>query len=371
MKLTLTKEDLNKGLQTIAKIAQSKTNNLQSSNGFLLKALHNVIEIPANDYEMGIKTIVPGIIEEPGETFIANPYLIELIHKLPSDSVQLCKKDTDTKLLIIGGSVKFECATMNISDFNEVEIVESGYAQFTTNSIILKDLIDHTSFACSTNTERPIFMGTHLDVEKNRINMVATDTHRLALKTYMSETPITTPIKVTIPSRLLMEISRNLPIDIPEPVTITAVRNYLAIRFSNVYIKTRLIEGEYPKYERVIPKDFQCTVTTDRAAFTSAVERVSLVVQNPQYNLIKFSFSQNQIKLMSRHPDYGVVEDLVACDMTGEDLTISFNSKYILDLLKHCHEEKIIINLRTQSPVLIKDKDDSSCVFVVTPMREK
>ena len=74
---------------------------------------------------------------------------------------------------------------------------------------------------------------------------------------------------------------------------------------------------------------------------------------------------------MSRHPDYGVVEDLVACDMTGEDLTISFNSKYILDLLKHCHEEKIIINLRTQSPVLIKDKDDSSCVFVVTPMREK
>lgn len=371
MKLTLTKEDLNKGLQIIAKIAQSKTNNLQSSNGFLLKALHNVIEIQANDYEMGIKTIVPGIIEEPGETFIANPYLIELIHKLPSDSVQLCKKDTDTKLLIIGGSVKFECATMNISDFNEVEIVESGYAQFTTNSIILKDLIDHTSFACSTNTERPIFMGTHLDVEKNRINMVATDTHRLALKTYMSEMPITTPIKVTIPSRLLMEISRNLPIDIPEPVTITAVRNYLAIRFSNVYIKTRLIEGEYPKYERVIPKDFQCTVTTDRAAFTSAVERVSLVVQNPQYNLIKFSFSQNQIKLMSRHPDYGVVEDLVACDMTGEDLTISFNSKYILDLLKHCHEEKIIINLRTQSPVLIKDKDDSSCVFVVTPMREK
>lgn len=208
--------------------------------------MNDVIEFQANDYDMGIKTIVPGIIEEKGEAFVANPYLMELTRKLPSDEIEITKKDADTQMIIKGGKLKFECLTMNPNDFNEVEILENGYSHFTTTSVVLKDLIDNTSYACATDVARPIFMGTYLDVQGDTISMVATDTHRLALKTAPLDSPIENPLQAVIPSRLLTEISRQLPTDIPEAAEITAVRSYLAIKFGNVYIRTRLIEGNSP-----------------------------------------------------------------------------------------------------------------------------
>lgn len=371
MKLKLKKEDLNKGLQTVQKVAQNKSNNLSSENGLLIKAINNIIEFQANDYDMGIKTTVPGIIEESGEAFIANPYLMELTRKLPSDEIEIIKEDADTQLIIKGGKLKFECLTMNPNDFTEVEIVENGYAHFQTTSVIMKDLIDNTSYACATDVARPIFMGTFLDVQHNNMSMVATDTHRLALKSATLEKPLDTTLQAVIPSRLLAEISRQLPTDIPETVEITAVRSYLAIKFGNVYIRTRLIEGEFPNYRRVIPTDFQCTLTINRAEFTGAVERASIVAKDAQYNVINFVMSENEIKLMSQHPDYGTIEDSVPCQMEGEPLDISFNGKFILDMLKHCHDDEVVLKLRKNSPMLVQDKEQTDCVFVVTPMRTK
>lgn len=371
MKLKLKKEDLNKGLQAVQKVAQNKSNNLASENGLLIKAINNTIEFQANDYDMGIKTIVPGIIEESGEAFIANPYLMELTRKLPSDEIEIIKEDADTQLIIKGGKLKFECLTMNPNDFTEVEIVENGYAHFETTSIIMKDLIDNTSYACATDIARPIFMGTFLDVQQNMISMVATDTHRLALKSASLEAPIETTLQAVIPSRLLAEISRQLPTDIPETVEITAVRSYLAIKFGNVYIRTRLIEGEFPNYRRVIPTEFQFILTINRADFTGAVERASIVAKEAQYNVINFVITENEIKLMSQHPDYGTIEDSVPCQMEGEPLDISFNGKFILDMLKHCHDDEVILKLRKNSPMLVQDKGQTDCVFVVTPMRTK
>lgn len=208
MRLKLKKEDLNKGLQAVQKVAQNKSNNISSENGLLIKALHGIIEFQANDYDMGIKITVPGIIEEGGEAFIANPYLMELTRRLPSDEIEIIKEDADTQLMIKGGKLKFECLTMNPDDFNEVEIVENGYASFTTTSVVMKDLIDNTSYACATDVARPIFMGTYLDVQGDQMTMVATDTHRLALKTATLDEPVDNPLQAVIPQPTVI---RNFP----------------------------------------------------------------------------------------------------------------------------------------------------------------
>lgn len=371
MRLKLKKEDLNRGLQAVQKVAQNKSNNISSENGLLIKATQGIIEFQANDYDMGIKVVVPGIIEEPGRAFLANPYLMELTRRLPSDEIEIIKTDADTQLLIRGGKLKFECLTMNPDDFTEVEMVQNGYSSFTTTSTVMKDLIDNTSYACATDIARPIFMGTYLDVEGDQMTMVATDTHRLAMKTTTLDEPLENPLQAVIPSRLLAEISRQLPTDVPETVEITAVRNYLAVQFGNVYIRTRLIEGEFPNYRRVVPSNFKCNVIVNRAEFTGAVERASIVAKDAQYNVINFVVADNQIKLMSQHPDYGTVEDYVPCQMEGEELDISFNGKFILDILKHCHSDEVVLKSKENSPMLVQDKDDTSCIFVVTPMRTK
>lgn len=371
MRLRLKKDDLNKALQAVQKVAQNKSNNITTENGLLIKALNDTIEFQANDYDMGIKITIPGIIEEAGETFISNPYLIELTRKLSSDEIEIIKNDADTQMVIKGGKLKFECLTMRTDDYNEIEMLENGYSQFTTDSITLKNLIDDTSYACAADDSRPIFKGTFLDVKENKISMVATDTHRLALKSATLENAAENPMEVVIPSRLLAEISRQLPTDIPETVEVTAVRNYLAVKFGNIYIRTRLIEGQFPNYQRVIPTDFSCDIMVNRDLITSAVERASIVAKDAQYNVINFNIDDGQIHIMSQHPDYGTIEDYVPCQTTGESLNISFNGKFILDILKHCHEDEVIFRAREKSPMLVKDKENEDCVFVVTPMRTR
>ena len=105
----------------------------------------------------------------------------------------------------------------------------------------------------------------------------------------------------------------------------------------------------------------------DRAEFTGAVERASIVAKDAQYNVINFIVADDQIKLMSQHPDYGTVEDYVPCHLEGQGLDISFNGKFILDILKHCYDSEVILKSKENSPMLVQDKEDTSCVFVVTP----
>lgn len=371
MKLKFQKENLRKALQAVQKVASNKSNNLSYENGLLIKAINNEIEMQANDYEMGIKVMVDGIIEEPGEVFISNPFMQELTKLFPTDEIIVEKKDTDTKLVMRGGKSKFEFMTMNPEDFSEVDIIDQSNSHFVTDSIDLKSLIDNTAFACSTDDARPVFMGTLLEVEGTTLNMVATDTHRLALKTATLENAVEQPIKAVIPSRLLMEISRQLPVDMPEAVEITAIRNSIAFKFGNVYIRTRLIEGEFPNYHRVIPTTFSCTITANREEFTGAVERASIIAKDAQYNIINFTFEDNQIKLMSQHPDYGSVEDYASCNMDGAPLAISFNGRFINDILRHCKKEEIVLKVKENSPMLVTEKGDDMYLYVVTPMRTR
>lgn len=371
MQLIIKKEDLSKGLQTVQKVAQNKSNNLTHENGLLIKAINENIEIQANDYDMGIKVIIPGLIKEPGEVFISNPFLTDLVRRIPSDSVTLTKKEADAKLILTGGKSKFEFLTMNPDDFTEVEIIGSGYSHVVTDSITLKNLIDNTSYACAADEARPIFTGILLDARENTIIMVGTDTHRLALKKAPLEQAVVQSVKAVIPSRMISEISRQLPVDMPQPVEITAIRNNISFKFGDVYINTRLIEGEYPNYERVIPKGLTSTITTSRSEFTGAVERASIIAKDSQYNVIHFVFEEDQIKLTSQHPDYGIMEDYSSCIIEGDSLAISFNGKYILDFLKHSHGEEIVMQARENSPMIMQEKGDDSYVYVVTPMRVK
>ena len=372
MKIKFKKDDFNKGLLAVSRIAQSKSNNLTSNeNGLLIKALNDVVEFQANDYDMAIKVEVPGIIEEPGETYVSNPYLMDLTRRLPSDEIAISQGEGDTQMVVKGGNLKFECLTMNPDNFNPLSLIETGDSTFETTSIILKELIDNTAFSCATDEGRPVFTGVLLDAKDDTITLAASDTHRMAINSAAVETPLETPMQAIIPSRMIMEIARQLPTDVPETVKIVATRNTLVIQFDHLYMQTRLIEGTYPDYRRVVPKLFTCDVTVARADITGAVERAAIVAKDSQYNVVHFSIRDDSIHITSQNPDYGTIEDLVPCQMTGDALEISFNGKYILDLLKHCHEDEVVLRSAPKSPLLVKDKETETRLYVVTPMRSR
>lgn len=368
MKLVFQKQDLSKTLQTVQKTAQAKTNS-NVVNGILIKAITDIIEIQANDFDMGYRIKTTGTIEEKGEMVITTSYLSELVRKMPGNTITFISKENSGNVTIIAEKSKFDFLTIPVDNFPLVDIMVSDSRKVYINSADLKELIEDTTYSCASEDSRPIFTGALLDIQDKKVIMVATNTHRMAYKEKLLAEKGTESMKAIIPSKILNEIARLLSTEEPEQVKIVWNRTQIAFEIGNTYVITRLIEGEYPNYEKVIPKNFDAVVTLKRNEINDAVERASIIAKDVNYNVIHYEFSPTEVKLTSQNPDVGMVEEVAACQLEGKNIKISFNSKYVLDILKHLDKEEIYFYMKENGPMMIKQKDDDFYIYVVTPMR--
>ena len=199
--------------------------------------------------------------------------------------------------------------------------------------------------------------------------MAATNTHRLSVKSETFDQSIGN-IKVIIPSRILQELLHNMSSDIPTDVKISCSYNQISFSFDNLYMTSRLIEGQFPNYRGVIPPEFATHVKTDTAAFTAAVDRISLIARAGVYNTIKLEFADNQIHITSNNPEIGNAEEYIPVEIDGPDIAIAFNAQYIIDVLKNIDSKTCRIGLNQPlSPASIQEEDDDSFVYIVTPVR--
>ena len=158
--------------------------------------------------------------------------------------------------------------------------------------------------------------------------------------------------------------------DIPTDVKISCSYNQISFSFDNLYMTSRLIEGQFPNYRGVIPPEFATHVKTDTAAFAAAVDRISLIARAGVYNTIKLEFADNQIHITSNNPEIGNAEEYIPAEIDGPDIAIAFNAQYIIDVLKNIDSKTCRIGLNQPlSPASIQEEDDDSFVYIVTPVR--
>ena len=263
---------------------------------------------------------------------------------------------------------KFTLLSMNAAEFPTIQPLE-GNLDFAIKDNILRDLIKKTVFACSTDEARPVFTGCSLEVTENKVTMAATNTHRLSVKSETFDQSIGN-IKVIIPSRILQELLHNMSSDIPTDVKISCSYNQISFSFDNLYMTSRLIEGQFPNYRGVIPPDFATHIKTDTAAFAAAVDRISLIARAGVYNTIRLEFADNQIHITSNNPEIGNAEEYIPAEIDGPDIAIAFNAQYIIDVLKNIDSKTCRIGLNQPlSPASIQEEDDDSFVYIVTPVR--
>ena len=367
MNIKFPKANLQKAINVLQKVSQNKTSsNLPGS--IYITTKNNQVELQGNDFELGIKLTIDADILEPGTLVVASRYFQELIRKLPGETIQLSKPEDGNTLKITSGSSEFNLVTLHPDDFSLVEQIHDQ-DHVNIDSFAMKELIDLTNYAAATDEDRPVFTGALLEIKENEVTMVATDTHRMAVKKITIDEPATTPMRAIIPTKTLAEVSRLLPTDNPAMINIIWNRTQIVFNFESIYIISRLIEGTYPEYEKVIPSQFDSSAVIDRREFAGAVDRVSLLAKDISYNVIRYDWAESNVTLSTQNSEIGMAKEDVAVEFKGTPFTISFNGRYISDILRHSTGDNIHLFLKQNGPVVIRQDNNPNYTYVVTPVR--
>lgn len=367
MHITFPKANLQKAINVLQKVSQNKTSS-NLPGAIYITTKNGQVELQGNDFELGIRLTIDGDIKEPGTLVVGSRYFQELIRKLPGDTIELYKPEDGNSLTITSGSSEFNLVTLHPDDFSLVEQIHDQ-DHVNIDSFAMKELIDLTNYAAATDEDRPVFTGALLEINENEVTMVATDTHRMAVKKITIDEPATTPMRAIIPTKTLAEVSRLLPTDNPAMINIIWNRTQIVFNFESIYIISRLIEGTYPEYEKVIPSQFDSSAIIDRREFAGAVDRVSLLAKDISYNVIRYDWSESNVTLSTQNTEIGMAKEDVAVEFKGTPFTISFNGRYISDILRHSTGDNIHLFLKQNGPVVIRQDNNPNYTYVVTPVR--
>ena len=367
MKIQCLKSELASALQIVSKAVAVKPQTPILS-GIYLKASEGLLELQATNYEIGIIVRIVADVEEAGEIAISGRYFGEVVRRLPGDNVKISLNREESILHIQSDQSNFTLVSMNPAEFPTVKELD-GDLKFTIKDNVLRSLIKKTVFACATDEGRPVFTGCSLDIQETKLTMAATNTHRLAVKYEIFEQRIG-KIKIIVPSRTLSELLHNMTSELPIDVTVTCSYNRISFQFDHFFMTSRLIEGQFPDYNRVIPASFDTRVRLDTAAFSGAVDRVSLISRAGEYNVIKLEFANNLLHITSNNPDIGKAEETIVAEIEGPDITIAFNAQYIIDVLKTIETKSCRIDLgQPLTPIAVREAEDESFIYIVTPVR--
>ena len=368
MKFSCYKSDLTEALQFVIRAVAVKPMTPILA-GIYLKAEGSMLEVQANNFSTGIITRIPVNTEVPGETVVSGKRFQEFVKNMPDDTITISDEESNNTLAIESGGANVELLTMAAGDFPKVKTPETDNS-FKIRTTALRNLIRRTVFAVAKDDSRPIFTGCCFEVKGDKISLVATNTHRLALAAEQLSASYN-DCSFVVPADTLRGLMLRIdPKDVENYVTINYSTRYLTFTFDNVFVNSRLIEGTFPPYDRVIPSSSTTQVAVDSAEFKNAVEFVSLMSKETEYNTVKLVFGNDGIEISSNSPEVGGAIKNVEAQVEGEELEISFNVDYISDVMRVIESKQVNIALNDRySPAAFTEPDNDNYIYIATPVR--
>ena len=340
MRFTISREKLQEGLAAVTAAVPAKT-TLPVLSNLLVETTERGIRFSATDLDIAVSTEVSADVETPGSITIPAKKLSEIARELPPSPVKVSASG-EQRVTIECGRSKFKLLGLPRDEFPTFPTVRFNDS-WRVKSGELQKLISHVAFAVSTEESRPILNGVLWELREDRMRMVATNGHRLSkmeLPVVASSAP---PGDLIVPPKALEQIKRLFPAE--EELEIARGENHLGFRSPFTSVFTRLVEGPYPNYEQVIPKDNDRFCLCDKAALTSALKRMS-VIASDQTHRIKMSFNTGMLKFSVTTPDLGEASDELPVNYNGDQLDIGFNATYLLEILRYMPTEQVRLTFK-------------------------
>lgn len=375
VKFEIQQEDLQKALDVIANVVPAKT-TMPILTCVLMEVNNGLLTLSATNLDVSITTKTDKVeIKDDGKVAIPAVKFVPFVRSLRSGMVKIAQKGE--KITLVSGKSRLTENTMNVEEYPKLKtLVEKDGLDL--EATVLIDMINETSYSVSRDETRPALMGILWEVRAKSLTLVATDAHRLARSTRNLEWTVPGDRDMIVDTAGLRHLPRIAASASTEEgasgnVTVYMAENQLSFRAGSTVLHTRLLEGPFPDYNAVIPKDNDKDVTIDKADFAQAIRRVSITADRIT-SQIKLGVETGRMELSARGTEGSQAEDEISVSYEGDALEIGFNYTYLQDILKNIKSDSIVLTLKdSQSAALIKPVDENGAetgvVCLLMPLR--
>lgn len=371
MKIDIEKEYLVYAVNSVERAVSAK-NTLPVLGGIMISAKDNKLCFRATDLEMAIECVINAVIEEEGEIVAPGRKLSQLAKGLSSGKVVF--ESVGQEQLVI----KYDRGQISMPCFSPEEFpllpAQEGDICGSIPVRVFRRMVKQTGIAASMDELRPIFTGIMLDIDDNNITMVATDTHRLAVSHDIWQGQGKTT--VIVPNKVMQEISR-LAVSEDDNIIITISKSQIFFSFANLTVTSRLIVGSFPDYNQVLPAEnlFCSKLTVSRHGLIDSLELASVIskeISRGKGNIVRLRLDENSVNIYANSQDEGTFDENQEAEVSGNTLTLNYNARYLLDVLKVIEEDRVIFNLTGDNTpgVIVADSDNQDkYMYLVLPVR--
>ena len=364
MKFSISREALIKPLNLVAGVVERRQ-TLHILSNVLLNLEGTQLSLTGTDLEVeliGRVEVEAGGVD--GDITVPARKLVDICKSLP-DSSQIEFSVDSGKAMVKAGRGRFTLSTLPATEFPSVD-ESAGDQTLEVAQSVVKRLIDRTAFAMAQQDVRYYLNGMLLELKAGRLRMVATDGHRLALCT-ANEAVSTGDAAIIIPRKGVLELSRLLDTD--ESIRLVIGSNHIRAANQQFTFTSKLVDGKFPDYERVLPKSADKTVIGQRLELRQAFTRTA-ILSNEKYRGVRLKLSADTLDITANNPEQEQAEEVVAVEYQGEELEVGFNVSYLLDVLSVLDGDQIRLSLSdSASSALLEEADEGDSLYVVMPMR--
>jgi len=365
MKLIIHRDELLLPLQQVIGVVEKRQTKPVLAN-VLVKANDNHFTLTTTDLEIELVARVPHMMGDFGEVTLPAKKLLEICKSLPSDA-ELTIEVIDHKVLIRSGRSRFTLSTLPVSEFPALEEINCIH-KFSLSQQLLKNLIDKTAFTMAQQDVRYYLNGLMLELSTGVIRSVATDGHRLSFNEIDIDVDLAGTKQVIIPRKGVGELQKLLA-DTDEPVKIILGTNHIRCTIANQQFTSKLIDGRFPDYNRVIPEAEGNNMIFNREALKQALIRAS-ILSNEKYRGIRMIIANNLLKLQAQNPDQEEADIELEIDYEGNSLEMGINVNYMIDVLNTSSQENVQCFVKdANSSCLLMYPEEGRAKYVIMPMR--
>lgn len=364
MQIICSRTDLNNAISMVQRAIASRS-TLPILEGILFSA-QDKLTLTGYDMETGIEARLPAEIRQGGEVVFKSKIFGDIVRKLPEENVFI-QIDDKYKATIKSGQANFEIFAQPGDEYPKLPEVEEKQ-KLNLPQELLKEMIGQTLFASSTDESRPILNGLKVHYEQGKLEMVAIDGFRLAVRSSDLD-DMDDILDFIVPSKAMAEVARAL--EAGESIAIFPSHNHILFETDKFRLVSRLIEGDFLDYKRIIPPSCNSQITVSTQDMLAAIERAALLinVEQRRFPVSLKTLSSHELQISAK-TDLGSVEETIAVDLAGDNIDIDFNPKYFLDALGVIDQAKVVLEFSGSSaPCLIKPLEGEDFLYMVLPLR--
>ena len=373
MNISVMQENLARGLGVVSRAVSSRA-TLPVLANVLLKTEESGLKLTATNLEIGINCWVPGKVEESGEITVPARLLTDLVASLPNQRIDLQLSAKDRTLKVTCGGSRSSIKGIDADEFPVVAAIGEAPAT-SVDGRALRDALQQVVFAAASDESRPILTGVLTKLSGTAMTLAAADNYRIAVRSLSLEKPVSPEMSIVVPARSYAELMRILPdAEATVEITITPNKSQVLFHVEGIDLVSRLIEGQFPNYEPVIPQSHASRAVLDREAFLSGARRASIFARDSA-NIVKIEFGGESsngegVSITAHAADVGDNADALEATVEGSPTSIAFNARYLLDVLANLGTDEAALELSGPlAPGVVRGVGKDDYVHVIMPVR--